>query len=102
LVTGLSSDAHAVSKTPRTLKEFEYYGNALDIQYEEGKFEKPARDSYTNEEFNKLNNTIKTTLEDDKNSEANKIVLNNRKIDFIDPETKKIIFSVLNDRQYNA
>lgn len=95
LVMGLSSDAHAVSKTPRTLEEFEYYGN-------NGKYKTPARDSYTNDEFKQLGDTIKEKLDKDKNSGANQIVLNNRKIDFIDPETKKIIFSVLNDRQYNA
>lgn len=88
-------DYHAVSKTPRTLEEFEHYGN-------NGKYKTPARDSYTEKDFEDLKNTIKEKLEDDKESKANQIVLNNRKIDFIDPETKKIIFSVLNDRQYNA
>lgn len=73
LVIGLSSDAHAVSKTPRTLEEFEYYGNALNIQYNEGKFKTPAYDSY-NDDFTGVDEVIQKILKEDKDSGLNQIL----------------------------
>ena len=95
----------ANSKAPRTLKEFEYFGSLYDdvFGYENMHFEKSAYSSYSSNELNDTNivpSIEKTQLEGDK--DAKKIAQNNRKIEFIDPETKEIIFSVINDRQYNA
>ncbi|MGN0929203.1 MAG: hypothetical protein ACI4N3_01020 [Alphaproteobacteria bacterium] len=90
----LSFGSRAHSRTPRSLEEFEYYGN-------NNKFEKSAKSSYDGyeKEFKALQPAEKEKLNDDPN---NQIASNNRRVDFVDPETKKIIFSVLNDRQYNA
>ena len=60
----------ATSKTPRTLKEFEYYGN-------NDKFEHSAYSSYSSTDFEELPLTEKKQLEDDK--DAKKIAQNNRK-----------------------
>ena len=83
----------AASKNPRTLKEFEYFGN-----YD--KFEKSAYSSYSSTDFDNLPKEEREQLEGDKNTK--RIAQNNKRIEFIDPETKEIIFSVVNDRQYNA
>ena len=66
----------AASKTPRTLKEFEYFGNEA-IKSGIGKFEKSAKSSYSSTDFEKLPQEEKTQLEDDK--DAKKIAQNNRK-----------------------
>lgn len=58
------------SRTPRTLKEFEYFGN-----YD--KFEKSAYSSYTDTEFKDLPSIEKTQLENDKDKKQ--IAQNNRK-----------------------
>lgn len=89
------------SRIPRTLKEFEYFGN-----YD--KFEKSAKSSYTDDEFKALPlQKEQENLERDEttgltNGIKNQLAQNNKRIEFIDPETQKIIFSVVNDRQYNA
>ena len=91
-----NNNRSAASKTPRTLKEFEYYGNNY-------KFEKSAYSSYSSAELNDANivpSIEKTQLEEDKDKKQ--IAQNTKRIEFIDPETQKIIFSVVNDRQYNA
>ena len=93
------------SKTPRTLKEFEYLGNTyIDSSKEENiYFEKSAYSSYSSDELNNTNivpSIEKTQLEKDKDKKQ--IAQNNKRIEFIDPKTKEIIFSVVNDRQYNA
>ena len=92
----------AASKTPRTLKEFEYFGNLYDDFFGDGdmKFKTSAKSSYTDTEFKDLPEYEKESLNDDVGK--NKIAQNNKRIEFIDPETQKIIFSVVNDRQYNA
>lgn len=97
IVHGQSYDATNSSsvigaKTPRKLSEFEYFGN-----YE--KFEKSARSTYKEEE---LSDSDKEKLDNDHDNNYNLIAQNNKRIEFIDPETEKIIFSVVNDRQYNA
>ena len=71
-IGGLDIERHAVSKTPRTLEEFEYYGNALDIQYNEGKFKTPAYDSY-NDDFTGVDEVIQKKLKEDKDSGLNQI-----------------------------
>lgn len=71
-IGGLDIERHAVSKTPRTLQEFEYYGNALDIQYNEGKFKTPAYDSY-NDDFTGVDEVIQKILKEDKDSGLNQI-----------------------------
>ena len=58
------------SKTPRTLKEFEYFGN-----YD--KFEKSAYSSYTDTEFKDLPSNEQNQLKNDDGK--NKIAQNNRK-----------------------
>ena len=63
---------HICSKTPRTLEEFEYYGNTLNIQYNEGKFKTPAYDSYKGN-FDSVNPDVKQKLEKDKDSGLNQI-----------------------------
>lgn len=60
----------AASKNPRTLKEFEYFGN-----YD--KFEKSAYSSYSSTEFDNLPKEEREQLEGDK--DAKKIAQNNRK-----------------------
>ncbi|MBD5437404.1 MAG: hypothetical protein HDR37_02325, partial [Treponema sp.] len=60
----------AASKTPRTLKEFEYFGNYY-------KFEKSAYSSYSSDEFNNLPKEEKEQLEGDKDTKQ--IAQNNRK-----------------------
>ena len=60
----------AASKTPRTLKEFEYFGNYY-------KFEKSAYSSYSSDEFNNLPKEEKEQLEGDKGTKQ--IAQNNRK-----------------------
>ena len=69
----------AASKTPRTLKEFEYFGSLYDdvFGYENMHFEKSAYSSYSSTDFEKLPQEEKTQLEDDK--DAKKIAQNNRK-----------------------
>lgn len=90
------------SKTPRALKEFEYLGNTfINEGYYSMHFESSARSSYTDEEFEELDASTKQKLNDDHNG-LHVLALNNKKIDFIDPETQKIIFSITKDRQYNA
>ena len=61
----------AASKTPRTLKEFEYFGN-------NNKFEKSAKSSYTEAEFKALPEFEQNKLDEDDNSK-NEIAQNNRK-----------------------
>lgn len=60
----------AASKNPRTLKEFEYFGN-----YD--KFEKSAYSSYSSTEFDNLPKEEREQLEGDKNTK--RIAQNNRK-----------------------
>lgn len=62
-------DYHAVSKTPRTLEEFEYYGNSLDLcgYLEKGKFKTPAYDSY-NGDFTDVHPDVIEKLKKDKES----------------------------------
>ena len=91
----------AASKTPRTLKEFVDFGNNF-IETNNYKFEKSAKSSYTSDEFNKLDEKEKKSLNADADEGKNRLAKNDRRIEFIDPETQKIIFSVVNDRQYNA
>ena len=83
----------AASRIHRTLKEFEYFGN-----YD--KFEKSAYSYYSSTDLENLPPEEKKKLEGDKDTKQ--IAQNNKRIEFIDPETQKIIFSVVNDRQYNA
>ena len=69
-VDGIKKDNLAVetangSKTPRTLEEFEYYGN-------NGKFKTSAYDSYKGN-FDGVNPDVKQELEKDKDSGLNKI-----------------------------
>lgn len=82
------------SKKPRTLEEFEYFGN-------NGHFETSAYDSYTQEELNDLTSYQVESLENDKESKTLALI-NNKRVDFSDPDVKKIIFSTLKDRQYNV
>ncbi|MBD5440147.1 MAG: hypothetical protein HDR33_03890 [Treponema sp.] len=95
-------DNTAASKTPRKLKEFEYFGNLYndDDGKTKMKFEHSAKSSYTDTEFKDLPSNEQNKLKEDDGK--NKIAQNNKRIEFIDPETKEIIFSVINDRQYNA
>ena len=65
-----NNNRSAASKTPRTLKEFEYYGNNY-------KFEKSAYSSYSSTEFDNLPKEEREQLEGDKNTK--KIAQNNRK-----------------------
>ena len=91
------------SKTPRTLKEFEYFGNLYDaVLYGDTKmqFKESAKSSYTDTEFKNLPSNEQNKLTNDDSKKQ--IAQNNKRIEFIDPETQKIIFSVVNDRQYNA
>ena len=81
------------SRIPRTLKEFEYFGNNEN-------FEHSAKSSYTDDEFKNLPSNEQNQLTNDNGKKQ--IAQNNKRIEFIDPETKEIIFSVINDRQYNA
>ena len=60
----------AASKNPRTLKEFEYFGNYY-------KFEKSAYSYYSSTEFDNLPEEEQTQLKKDK--DAKKIAQNNRK-----------------------
>lgn len=94
----------AGSRTPRTLKEFEYFGNTYDDTYGDTQmhFETSAKSSYDKypTEFNNLSDREKDSLNDDE--DLKQLAKNDRRIEFIDPETQKIIFSVVNDRQYNA
>ena len=92
----------AASRTPRKLREFEYFGNEI-LKSGSGKFEHSAYSSYSSNELNDTNivpSIEKTQLEEDKDKKQ--IAQNTKRIEFIDPETQKIIFSVVNDRQYNA
>ena len=103
--TEYGNNKSAASKTPRKLREFEYFGNLYDDVYGEKNmhFEKSAYSSYSSAELNDTNivpSIEKTQLENDKDKKQ--ISQNNKRIEFIDPETQKIIFSVVNDRQYNA
>ena len=66
----------AASKTPRTLKEFEYFGNET-IKSGIGKFEKSAYSSYSPTEFNNLPQEEQTQLNNDDGK--NEIAQNNRK-----------------------
>ncbi|MBD5405513.1 hypothetical protein HDR59_03130 [bacterium] len=90
----------AGSRTPRTLKEFEYLGNTYDDGFMH--FETSAKSSYDKypTEFDNLSDREKDNLKNDAGD--NQLAKNDRRIEFIDPETQKIIFSVVNDRQYNA
>ena len=92
----------AASKTPRKLKEFEYFGNLYDdvLGSTKMKFEHSAKSSYIDTELKNLPPNEQTQLTNDDGK--NKIAQNNKRIEFIDPETKEIIFSLVNDRQYNA
>ncbi|MBD5436053.1 MAG: hypothetical protein HDR36_06040 [Treponema sp.] len=96
-----SGNFSAASRTPRTLKEFEDLGNSFDEEPRSYmQFEHSAKSSYTSDEFNKLDEIEKKSLSEDEGD--NLLAKNDRRIEFIDPETQKIIFSVVNDRQYNA
>ena len=69
----------AASKTPRTLKEFEYFGNEI-LKLGSGKFEHSAYSSYSSNELNDTNivpSIEKTQLENDKDKKQ--IAQNNRK-----------------------
>ncbi|MBD5411014.1 MAG: hypothetical protein HDR53_08075 [Treponema sp.] len=73
----LKSERHAVSKTPRTLEEFEYYGNYGEVENPngllyQGKFKTPAYDSYKGN-FDGVNPDVKQKLEKDKDSGLNQI-----------------------------
>lgn len=61
----------AGNKTPRTLEEFEYYGN-------NGKFENSAYNSYKQDELDKMDKEEREKLENDK--DIKELALNNRKI----------------------
>ena len=70
-------DYHAVSKTPRTLEEFEYYANYGEVETPnglpyQGKFKTPAYDSY-NDDFTGVDDIIKEVLRKDKDSGLNQI-----------------------------
>lgn len=67
-----SSNSKAHSRTPRSLEEFEYYGN-------NGRFEKSAKSSYDGyeKEFEALQEAEKEKLNNDTN---NQIALNNRRV----------------------
>ena len=93
----------AASRTPRTLKEFEEFGNSYDRGSQNYKqFKKSAKSSYNGytEDWNNLEQRERDNLTADENYKE--LAKNDRRIEFIDPETQKIIFSVVNDRQYNA
>lgn len=96
------SNFSAASRTPRTLKEFEEFGNSSDENRGYMQFKKSAKSSYEGytTDWNKLESIeIESLNKDDDNK---RLAKNDRRIEFIDPETQKIIFSVVNDRQYNA
>lgn len=76
-IGGLDIERHAVSKTPRTLEEFEYYANYGEVENPnglpyQGKFKTPAYDSY-NDDFIGVDTIIKQKLEKDKDSGLNQI-----------------------------
>ena len=69
----------AASKTPRKLKEFEYFGNLYDdvLGSTKMKFEHSAKSSYTDTEFKDLPSNEQNKLKEDDGK--NKIALNNKK-----------------------
>ena len=69
----------AASKTPRKLKEFEYFGNLYDdvLGSTKMKFEHSAKSSYTDTEFKDLPSNEQNKLKEDDGK--NKIAQNNRK-----------------------
>ncbi|MDE6246056.1 MAG: hypothetical protein K2M50_10440 [Treponemataceae bacterium] len=74
---GSTSKYHAVSKTPRTLEEFEYYANYGEVENPNGlpyqcKFKTPAYDSY-NDDFTGVDEVIQKILKEDKDSGLNQI-----------------------------
>lgn len=76
-IGGLDIESHAVSKTPRTLEEFEYYANYGEVENPnglpyQGKFKTPAYDSYKGN-FDGVNPDVKQKLEKDKDSGLNQI-----------------------------
>ena len=80
--TEYKNNNSAASKTPRKLKEFEYFGNLYDDVFgsTKMKFEKSAYSSYSSNELNDTNivpSIEKIQLEGDK--DAKKIAQNNRK-----------------------
>ena len=93
----------AASRQPRTLKEFEDFGNSYDRGSQNYKqFKKSAKSSYEGytEDWNNLEQRERDSFTADESDKM--LAKNDRRIEFIDPETEKIIFSVVNDRQYNA